>query len=626
LWGLQDSPEIRLTWMLAICVTAALMQIAFHSMQLQRLTRYIPAPVFAGFLNAVALTLVVSQVRQIYLLVQQEANLWLPALVIAFICLTVAISVKRFKPSLPAGVLGLVAASATAFALAVMGHGVPSILPKETNWALPLTMLDSSVLDVAPKFIFAIFLELLISGFLLAVVIFLNTVVAAEVITQVDDKPEPTKRDTLRLAMGQILSACLGSVPISGAPAASLAAMRTGGPLEPQAIRLFCALAIGFYLLGLMAWLPQAAMIGLLLFEASCLFDRSSVAGIGRFWLSKKARRSMSVLQREDLLTVGLVTLIGALLNMVAALLAGMVLGLVLFAKRNGKTAIRDIRTAQSLRSNVARSTRDMNWLAREGNNIKCVRLQGALYFGIARSLRVELSALLPDTKWLVLDWRAVTSQDSTLHTMLKSFEQKANAVGVKVFHSSRSIEQIDDTSNTFNSFQDLDRALEECENQLIRSLASKQAIGMSNNEIEIQREDIFFSGFDEAGRDILNGCFEIKNYAPGETILAIGEYTRDMHLITKGQVDVMIADRKIRVASVGTGAILGEAGFLVGVQRAADAVALDSVTTHKLSYERFQTLSLLHPELSQRVLQNLCFELVNRLRSLHMQIERERH
>jgi CRP-like cAMP-binding protein len=98
------------------------------------------------------------------------------------------------------------------------------------------------------------------------------------------------------------------------------------------------------------------------------------------------------------------------------------------------------------------------------------------------------------------------------------------------------------------------------------------------------------------------------------------------MHLITKGQVDVMIADRKIRVASVGTGAILGEAGFLVGVQRAADAVALNKVTTQKLSYERFQALSLQHPEISQRVLQNLCFELVNRLRSLHMQIERERH
>jgi sulfate permease, SulP family len=452
-WGLNDSPEIRLTWMLAICVIAAVIQIVFYSMQLQRLTRYIPAPVFAGFLNAVAFTLVISQARQIALLIQEQDDLWLPALIVSIICFVVAFGVNRYKPNMPAGVLGLAAASGTAFVLGIMEYGVPSILPKEINWTLPVSLLDNSVLAVAPTFILPIFLDLLIAGFLLAVVVFLNTVVAAEVVTQVDDKPEPTKRDTFRSAAGQILSACLGSVPISGAPAASLAAMRTGGVLDPKAIRLFCLFVLVFYVLGLLAWLPQAAMIGLLLFEASCLFDRNSVVGMGHLWLSAKRRRAMSVLQREDLLTVALVTLFGVLLNMVAALVAGMVLGLVLFAKRNGKTAIRDIRTAQSLRSNVARSTRDINWLAREGNNIKCVRLQGALYFGIARSLGAELSALLPNTKWLVLDWRAVTSQDSTLNNMLKSFEQKANAAGVKVFHSSRSHEQINEISNVQNSF-----------------------------------------------------------------------------------------------------------------------------------------------------------------------------
>lgn len=620
MWGLVDSPSIRLTWMLAICVLAALMQILFYTLQLQRLTRYIPGPVFAGFLNAVALILIISQTRQIVSILQQQGDLWLPSLAIASVCLAVAVGVKSYKPHLPAGLLGLMAASMTAFALSLMGLGFPSILFNATDWTLPVNLLDFSILNIAPKFAFAIFLELISSGFSLAVVVFLNTVVAAEIISQVDDKPEPTARETLRLAAGQILSACCGSVPMSGAPAASSAAMRTGGELEPQAIRLFCALVIVSYLLGLIAWLPQAAMIGFLIFEASCLFDRSSVAGMGRYLLSQKARHAMSVLQREDLLTVALVTMIGVLFNMVAALVAGTVLGLVLFAKRNGKTVIKDIRSAQSLRSNVARSSHDMKWLASEGDCIKCVRLQGALYFGIARSLRAELSALLPHTQWLVLDWRAVTSQDSTLNQMLQGFEQKARAAGVMVIHSSR--------DHHSGSYPDLDRALEECENQCIARLSSKQTmLGVDGeDEDEATAGSVFFRGFDDTARSILNKCFEVKNYAPGQTILAVGEYTRDMHLITQGRVDVTIGEGKIRVASVCAGAILGEVGFLVeGIQRAADAIALDQVTTQMLSYERFQALSLDHPEISQKILQNLGYELVNRLRSLHMQIERER-
>lgn len=618
IWGMVDSPAIRLTWMLAICVIAALIQIVFYTLQLQRLTRYIPAPVFAGFLNAVALILVISQTRQIVLLVQQQGDLWLPSLAIASICLAVAVGVKSYRPNLPAGLLGLAAASATAFALSLMEQGFPGILQNATHWTLPVTLLDYSVLGVAPKFFFPIFLDLVIAGFSLAVVVFLNTVVASEIISQVDDKPEPTTRDTMLLAASQIAGAFCGSVPMSGAPAASSAAMRTGGALEPQAIRLFCALVMVFYLLGLITWLPQAAMIGYLLFEAICLFDRSSVTGMGRYWLSRKARHAMSVLQREDLLTVALVTTIGVLFNMVVALVAGTVLGLALFAKRNGKTAIRDIRSAKSLRSNVSRSSRDMNWLASDGDRIKCVRLQGALYFGIARSLRAELSALLAHTQWLVLDWRAVTSQDSTLNQMLQGFEQKARAAGVAVIHSSR--------SGHADSYQDLDRALEECENQFIANLASEQTLCGSHSDEDAKADSVFFKGFDDTARLLLTHCFEVKAYAPGQTILAVGEHTRNMHLITQGRVNVTIGDGKIRVASVCAGAILGEVGFLVeGIQRAADAVALDRVTTHMLSYERFQALSLEHPEISQRILQNLCFELINRLRSLHMQIERER-
>ena len=86
--------------------------------------------------------------------------------------------------------------------------------------------------------------------------------------------------------------------------------------------------------------MPSAAIIGLLLFVALILVDQPSVQLAWRYVLQPHARQATSAMQREDLLIVVLVTALGAMANMVVALMAGMVLGLVLFAKRNGKSPI----------------------------------------------------------------------------------------------------------------------------------------------------------------------------------------------------------------------------------------------------------------------------------------------
>ena len=612
-WGLVDSPAVRLTLVITVGIIAAFFQPVFYGMRLQRLTRFIPAPVFAGFLNAIALILVISQVKQIIVLVQQQPTLWVPSQVIATACFALAFVVKLRKPHLPAGILALAAASAIAFALSAMGHPMPNIMSATVQWTLPMAWFDGRVFDAASPAFAAILMEVAVTAFLLAVVIFLNTNVAAEIISQVDDKPEPRMKDTLWISAGQVISACLGAVPMSGSPASTLAAMRSGGEINGTILRLFAVLVLLFYAMGFMAWVPQSAMIGLLIFEASCMYDRSSSLGIWRFLAMRRARLAMSALQREDLLIVALVTLMGIFVNMVAALLAGMILGLVLFAKRNAKSPIKDVRTAQTLRSNCERSWQDTQWLDQHGARIQCVRLQGALYFGVARPLRAELNALLPHAQWLVIDWRAVVSQDTTLLRMFERFEQMAHKLGVQVVHCAH----VDDKA----SYLDVDRAMEYCENQLIASLHQTE-----NSSVQSTlQSSVFFDGLDSESHRLMSDCFENRPYETGATIFRNGELSRDLHLITQGRADVVIAGGAIRVASVCAGSILGEMGFLDGSPRAATVVATEVMSSQVLSRERFETLSMLRPDITQKVLQNLCAELAKRLRSIHTQLARER-
>ena len=73
-------------------------------------------------------------------------------------------------------------------ALSLVGHPMPNIMSATVQWTLPMAWFDGRVFDAASPAFSAILLEVAIAGFLLAVVIFLNTNVAAEIISQVDDK------------------------------------------------------------------------------------------------------------------------------------------------------------------------------------------------------------------------------------------------------------------------------------------------------------------------------------------------------------------------------------------------------------------------------------------------------
>lgn len=613
-WGLADTPAVRLTLVILACLGAALLQPLFYAFRLQSMTRYIPAPVFAGFLNAVAVILILGQVRQILtLFAGQSDQVWL-ALLIAAVCFVVAYATRSLNPKLPAGMVGLAAASLLAFVLAQLGHQTPSIMSADLHWVLPIALLEWGVFDASKVALGALMLHTAAASALLALVIFLSTITVVETASQVDDKPLPSLGQTLLLSVGKIISACLGSLPMSGSPSPTLAALRTGG-LTPWTLLIFSMLSLLFYALGLLAWMPRAAIIGLLVFVALGLTDRPSVTLAWRYLFQPRARQSLSVMQREDLLIVALVTLLGALANMVAALLAGMALGLILFARRNNKSPIKNVHDGRDWRSNCTRSSSDTALLVQHGERILCVRLQGALYFGVARSLRTELEALLPHlpvSQWLVLDWRAVVSHDTTLDQMLERFEQGLAQRGVRVLHCAR--------AGYNKAFADVDRSLEVCENQLLDELRSR-VDGHDSNTAHLNS---LLGGLGPTVLALVRGCFERRDYAAGTHVLTQGEQTRDLHVISGGRADVFIQGGTIRLAGVSYGAILGEMGFLDGTPRSADVVATEPLVSHVLSRERFEELSQQHPEVAQHLLQNLCKELANRIRYQHQLISRE--
>ena len=587
-WGLADTPAIRLTLVLAAGLVAAVLQPVFYGLRLQRLTRFIPGPVFAGLLNAVALILIVGQLRDIVRLQHAGEGLLVPSLVTGAICLGVALGVKHLRPQVPAGILGLVAASTAAMALQAAGTALPAVMPSQPDWVLPIAMVNWQIFDPSLGSLGAILGDIAATGLLLAVVVFLSTQSTQETVAQLatpDDKPEPSRTHAMQVSAGMLMAAALGSLPLSGSPASTLAA---GGQcsLPRAALPLFSLMAMVIYALGLLAWLPQAAMIGLVLYLAYTLFDRPSALGLWQFITNARARRAMSTLQREDLALVAAVALVGVLMNMVAALVVGMALGLVLFAWRNGKSAIKDIHTGQNWRSNCVRSRTDTVWLDAHAHVIQCVRLHGALYFGVATSLRADLESLLPDTKWLVVDWQAVVTHDTTLLRMFDRFEASAARRGVHLVHCMRPDKTVGEWQGHANC-ADLDRALEWCENRLLKEKKHSACAA----PVYLLTASAFMTGLSPVELDLVQACFERRHYRLGDCMIKKGENCRELHVIEQGRADVVIAGGSIRVAGISAGAIVGEMGFLDGTPRAADVFAIEPLDSYVLSRKRFDEL-----------------------------------
>ncbi len=148
-WGLADTAVTRLTLVVMVCIGAALLQPVFYAFRLQRLTRFMPAPVFAGFLNAIALILLISQGKQVISLLAGSLDAAWPSLVIAAICFAVAYAARSLNQKLPAGVLGLAAAATSAIILMRLGYALPPVLSPDTQWVVPTALLDFRVLDAA---------------------------------------------------------------------------------------------------------------------------------------------------------------------------------------------------------------------------------------------------------------------------------------------------------------------------------------------------------------------------------------------------------------------------------------------------------------------------------------------
>ncbi len=289
----------------------------------------------------------------------------------------------------------------------------------------------------------------------------------------------------------------------------------------------------------------------------------------------------------------------------------GSVLTIVLFVVDYSRIDVVAHRlTASTATSRVMRAADQAEWLRDRGGEIGVYTLHGFIFFGRATTLLGELSGRISDTtkvppRYLVIDFRHVTGIDVTAAlSFAKLLDLKEQAGGGLVLTglSTTSWECLERggvrdrssavTGSAVHRFDDLDRGLEWCEEQLLASRPIDDSV----------RSGLRTLIRDASDSDALLRHLDRLEIGAGERLLVEGDRSTELYLIESGSFTVGLersGPSLVRLQTTHGSQILGELGFFLGSPRNATVVCDQPAVVHRLTVERWREIRAEYPEVA---------------------------
>ena len=623
-------PQV-LTLAFMVLFLAGVLQIIFGLTGVGRAIKFVPYPVIAGFMNGIALIILVSQVgpalgmeagRSLAEVLSdlgaiQPASILVTVAVVTTVFVTPRVT-RRISPMLCGLIVGVTLHYGAALLLFVpVGPVVGPLPPFDFQ---PHEM--SHMFDFAWNEDMGLWLRVLLPhALLLAAVASLDGLLASVI----GDAVTHGQHDSRRVLTGQgaanALGAAFGAIPTVASAHTRIANYLGGGrsPLSTLSHAVFVLAAMA--VLGpLVAAVPVAALAGLMIYIGFTLVDR---------WTRDLARRLREEGHRGELILnlaiVAAVALSLLLLNMIMAFALGLAAAIVLLlVKLSGSPVARtldgSVRSSLKVRSPDARAV--LRPLAKQ---IRILELQGELFFGTADRLQAQVESVPESARFLILDFRRVNQIDATGARVLEVIGHLAARRRMTVALSE--VREDEPRGRYLRAlgiaavirpelwFPDLDRALEWAEDRLLERERFEDAPEIAPRELPL------FSGLSEEEMATIAGVLERHELGHGDVVFNEGDEGDRLFVIARGAVSIKVqlggeTARARRLATFTPGVFFGEMSLLEGQRRSADAFAKgERVVLYSLSARHFAGLVQQHPRLGLKIYQAMTRELVARLR-----------
>ncbi len=628
------SPQLLLTLMFLIIFVGGFCQLLFGLLRLGALIKFVPAPVIAGFQNAAAILIFLSQLDAMFGFDKHVSLIGIPwhlgtaqplNLAVGIVTCTLILNGAKITKSLPPSLLGFLGGIASYYLLAALvgrDHLGPLVGAVSFAWPTPKYLAEFGELLGGPQLAeFAV--VVMTSGVSLAIIASLDGLLCARLIANDSGKRISGNRELLRLGAGNMVSACFGGIA-NGINLASSFANHRSGARTGVSVLLHAGLILAAVLAlsPLIAYLPRVVIAGMLMVVAIQLVDRWTLEIVrklfGREFLSV---RSMLL----DLMVIIAVAVAAIAFDLVFAVLIGMAVTILSFLFRMSRSLIRRSYSCDIVRSRKTREPRHMDILSEHGASILVLELEGPIFFGTAENLSDHIeSALRKDVSYVIVDLKRVNEIDSTGAKILLQIHDRLMKEGKYLLLSSylertKLADFLKDMGVTAalthnRLFADVDRAIEWAEDRLLLNVAGDIEAG---DEFPFAQFDVL-AGMNPEEINLARTVLERRCYAKGDLVFREGDDGNELFVIAKGTASARLSvgqQQETRLMTFSAGTVFGEVALLDRETRSASIQADEDLVCYVLSAGAFDELSRQHPSTAIKLLTNLGRELSGRLR-----------
>ena len=604
-----------------------------------KLVKYIPYPVVTGYLGSVGLLIILGQLPKILGLSKASQILTsLPALstqnyihlLIGSSTILSMLLIIRISKKIPPAIFALSIGAITFFTLGSFDRGLFSI--KSNPYVIgqisvsPVEFVHSitKTWKLIAGFDIDLVLNLIVPVVTLAFVLSIDTLKTCIV----HDTLMQTRHDSNRELMGQgianIVSSLAGGIPGSGTMGPTLVNLNSGGKtkLSGALVGIFATFIL-FFVPQVLAWIPIAALAGVLIVLGSRMLD----------WNSLRLLKNRATIIDFGVIVVVIISALTY--DLVTAAGTGIGMAILLYIREQVRSTVvhRKFSGDQKF-SKKRRLPSEIQVLEKRGKSTLVLELQGQLFFGTTDQLFTVVESYLTKTKYIILDMRKVLSVDFTAAHMLAQIHSRIEANNGSLLLSSIPLDLPSgqnvreyllnlgfSESKTLHFFNDLETALEFVEDEILTEEFQEALV--SPIEMNLQEFE-FFDGVSSKLMTKLSKHFHEKKFSNEEFIFRKGDPGDEIFFIRKGDVKIIIplaAEQNLLITIFSQGDFFGDIAFLDSDCRSANAIADGEVSLYYLSRKEFEKIVHKYPELGSLFYEKLARAISTRLRMTDVEL-----
>ncbi|MCI5077094.1 glutaminase A [Oricola sp.] len=274
--------------------------------------------------------------------------------------------------------------------------------------------------------------------------------------------------------------------------------------------------------------------------------------------------------------------------------------------------------------SKRVRSAAEREFLAKFGERLNVIEVQGALFFGSAENFLRRLTEIAQDGKTIVVDMKRVAYADRTAIELICQTARALSGRNCELIFTElsenpelerlrRALDERVCPETGFSRLDDTDIAIEQFEDAILEEAEMRR----NDRIIPLDEIDIF-NGLSSDDLRTLSAAVTTFQFDAGQKIINEGDDARIFFVVGRGSVSIWVnvdGRRPRRIGSVGQGGPFGEMALLDGGKRSADVIADVPVICYGFSVDGIREISVDSPTIMTTILGNLVRIMSDRLR-----------